>query len=462
MPNRNALADLLMSEAYGPDSRSTADVNALLGLYPAAPRVPWRGEGPEPVPGPADQPQYLELPGMRLPLPDMAARPGHYAFNMARQLPMMMGYTGNDAAVGAGIGRLAERLAATPAGRRLTAGLGASAVEALPSAGHAAAADDRPRQNAGRVIGDPTALALLTGRHWQGANLDKLKKAEELEAQGVHRDEIWNRMLWGRATDGEWLTDTPNPRLNPDVLKMISEGGRTKAPPSADPLFPSITLPDSKVWLNNPTLDMPHGKDATTEFRTEDMPEMVNLLMQRGNELPGSYLDRTVMGTTLEGVSTGRPMGRSLTDVAVGMQRLNHPFQGYDVEALENTLGHELIHKSLYRGSDSPTQHNMPPDPDRYPETRVIPYDVYHDHYLPEALAGTYKNRKHLTPEQQQARPYWYDYPVPERMQIYYNKATDKWHVPPEVLSNPLGRLRLPEDWQKAGERSPGPRSPTR
>lgn len=80
------------------------------------PRAPWRGEGPEPTWGPANQPQYLQLPGMNLPVYEMAERPGWYAFNMARQLPMMSGYTGGPSgAVTGALKHVAEQVPRIPA-----------------------------------------------------------------------------------------------------------------------------------------------------------------------------------------------------------------------------------------------------------------------------------------------------------------------------------------------------------
>lgn len=135
------MTEELPEEGRPPPMASVAPTAASAG------RPSWPGSGHDPADLPdnlVNKPQYLELPGMRLPVYDMMDRPGWYAFNMARQLPMMMGYTGNDAAVMHSVARRAEQFAGSPTGQRLMAGIGGSAVEVLPTAARASEARSQP------------------------------------------------------------------------------------------------------------------------------------------------------------------------------------------------------------------------------------------------------------------------------------------------------------------------------
>jgi len=111
------------------------DVSLASILKDGTPRLPWEGEGERPalVPGRA---QYIELPGMRFPtMAELGEHPWRHGIGMARNVPMMFGYTGGP-----------ELGAGALAARSLLEALVASPLPALAAAGSTALIGGRLRE----------------------------------------------------------------------------------------------------------------------------------------------------------------------------------------------------------------------------------------------------------------------------------------------------------------------------
>jgi Large polyvalent protein associated domain 23/ADP-Ribosyltransferase in polyvalent proteins len=103
------------------------------------------------------------------------------------------------------------------------------------------------------LSGAPGIVGMFGGVGAKSANYANLRLAEQLEKQGISRDEIWKQTGWGRFVDGQWRFEIPD-----NTSRLLTPQSRGKGFSTAERA------------LSHPELfeNYPHLKDLSTQWGT--------------------------------------------------------------------------------------------------------------------------------------------------------------------------------------------------
>jgi len=255
----------------------------------------------------------------------------------------------------------------------------------------------------------PSTMFAFAGERAKTADLEALALAKRLELDGMSRDEIWTKTGWGRGVDGKWRFE-----IDDSGMKMTAPTTRGGA---LEPLSSTLQM----------------GGLVDHQELLKAYPELARLKVNQYSNLTGRGIGSHYwpnQNPEKRSINIAhdrtRPQWRNAdrqADPNEVMMNTNGPY------SLRSTAAHEL-------------QHALQEIDGELPPTG-LGGAVYRS--APEVEARTVEKRMDMTAAERRARPFWYDYDVPEDQQIVRFRSGQQNSEPMFAMGTILENERTPE-----------------
>src|SRR5215211_2877861 len=165
------------------------------------------------------------------------------------------------------------------------------------------------------------AAGVFGGRLAESANYKMLRRAEQMEATGAKRDDIWRATGWGRDKENNWFFEIPDDKArlskgkllkhdDPSMLERIAgkrQGGDERAPLTLGEVYDHPTLywayPELRdIKVQTPSMGAGYGGGYNEQTRTIKLNR--ELLERRPN--PYGWTPKSVLTHEIEHIIQGK------------------------------------------------------------------------------------------------------------------------------------------------------------
>jgi hypothetical protein len=244
------------------------------------------------------------------------------------------------------------------------------------------------------------SLGTFGGVKAKTADHDALARAQQMEAQGVDRDAVWRETGWGRGVDGKWRFEIDDSGAQLDLKGAIADGWQ-----------PNQKWPLDHV-LTHKGLDAAYPDINARGIFYRDFPREFDDAAAATTKTDGAIaLNRRYRDFDDE--NKMRPLvlheGQHIVQRGEGFARGGSPI-GFTADQIAAERARLM---AIPEDPDSWTVSTVPGDM----SDRMVGQSLY-NRLAGEAEARVVQKRLDMTPEERRARPFWYDYDVPENQQI--------------------------------------------
>lgn len=248
---------------------------------------------------------------------DMAReKAGRFVNDVYDWTPVGSAEAANEAFVDAGGGRYLDA-----AGNAVLAGL-----DLVPEVGQAAGTG-------------ASALAMFLGRNAKTANLDFLRKAEQMASQGADRRQIWDETGWFQGADGQWRFEISDEGLKVKDPMSGQQGANAAAKAKAREL--GYKSPNDIPWTKFDDVE------AVRRAGTQGWNDVINGVplgdVISHPELEAAYPERFA-SMTARPMSKLETKGGSVGNYNPSTGQIRWKTTGRKGEEKRSTVAHELMH----------------------------------------------------------------------------------------------------------------------
>jgi hypothetical protein len=238
------------------------------------------------------------------------------------------------------------------------------------------------------------SLGTFGGVKAKTADHDALARAQQMEAQGVDRDAVWRETGWGKGVDGEWRFEIDDSATRIGLTDRFDKF-------------------DDAWWgesISGPMSNVLRGvdKNAYPDLAAE------SAYLRKADPVSGVRYPGNVHTIQAEAPDANSAKSVLLHEYQHGIQRK----EGFAVGGSPKYVTPEeviaerdrLLTKAMSGLNEDEAVYG--------PMSRAVSREDIYNRLAGEVEARAVQTRMNMTPEERRARPFWYDYDVPENQQI--------------------------------------------